>query len=126
MAKVIKYSKEVLSNYLNSLKNKIYIYFYDLTPLLFNDAISKISKLTIKINTINKKGNALLILCEIKSENVHALIDILDDMDIGEFEIFEYDSDYNIEISGFYCAQDSKVKSIYVNKDEVVIQLYNV
>ncbi len=129
MAKVIKYSKDIFLFYLNSFKNKIYIYFYDLNPLLFDDVISRISKLTIEMKVIKKKikkEDTLLIVCEFKKTETNALINFLDKIDIGEFEISEYDSAYDIEISHFYCTKKCDLKSLYINKDEAIIQLYNV
>ena len=132
MVKVIKYSKEELLKYFKFLNEDIYIFFYDLDNTLFDRVATDFSRLisdakNIRLDSI--KGHKLVVLGKINFKLINELIDELDNLDIGEFEIAEFNNrelaNLTNEAKFLSFAKDIVVKSIYINKDEQVIQAYN-
>lgn len=131
MLKVKKYSTERLLKYVSLLDNRVYLIFYDLYDIAFQDTIYRLSSYMeiIKTKTIViNKVNHLVIFCYLDIRKLSDLVSELDRMDISEFDISEYSSEQealqtlNTQYSG---VNTNLNKMIYVNKDEVAIQLYN-
>ena len=131
MLKVKKYSTARLLKYVSLLDNRVYLIFYDLYDIAFQDTIYRLSSYMeiIKTKTIViNKVNHLVIFCYLDIRKFSDLVSELDRMDISEFDISEYSSEQealktlNTQYSG---VNTNLNKMIYVNKDEVVIQLYN-
>lgn len=131
MLKVKKYSTERLLKYVSLLDNRVYLIFYDLYDIAFQDTIYRLSYYMeiIKTKTIViNKVNHLVIFCYLDIRKLSDLVSELDRMDISEFDISEYSSEQealqtlNTQYSG---VNTNLNKMIYVNKDEVAIQLYN-
>lgn len=133
MAKVIKYSKEEFLKYLKLLKNDVYLYFYDLDTKLFDKVVTDFSKLISDMKIIklsSAKGDKLVLLGKLICNLMNELIEKLDNLDIGEFDIVEFNKESELpnllnEFEFLSYVKDETVKSIYINKDEQVIQLYN-
>ena len=130
MVKISKYTKENLLRYIKCLNQKVYLFFYDLECENFDDVICKLSNyLDIKETKIVKyqKRSCLAIFSCLKHQKIQYLIDEMNSMDIAEFDISEYQESQ--EFIKSICQNIGKVensnKSIYVNKDEGVMQLYN-
>ena len=128
--KISKYTKENLLRYIKCLNQKVYLFFYDLECENFDDVICKLSNyLDIKETKIVKyqKRSCLAIFSCLKHQKIQYLIDEMNSMDIAEFDISEYQESQ--EFIKSICQNIGKVensnKSIYVNKDEGVMQLYN-
>lgn len=128
--KVVKYSKENLFNFIKFIDNRVYLIFYDLDCSYFRDAINGLSSYMENIKTkIIKicKEDCLVIFGCLNICKLKELILELDYMDISEFQISEYSKkpeDFNFD-DKIRSADKKLYKEIYVNKDEVVIQLYN-
>lgn len=134
MAKVIKYSKIKLLEYLKLFNSDVYLYFYDLEISKFGEVTNKFNKLISNISNYelkNEKYKTLLICGKLIKNQVSDIVDELDNLDIGEFEIMEVkDNSYmlinNLNEKEFLSLIKEKVlKSIYLNKDEKIIQIYN-
>lgn len=131
MTHVIKYSTINLLKNLSSLSHEVYLLFYDLDSELF-DGIKQ--KLSVYLNSIEteiikiNKIESLIVFCYLNSNKLQMLVDGLDSLDIGEFEISEYrDKQETIALLRSKSINHKKdCKLIYVNKDERVIQLYNI
>ena len=128
--KISKYTKENLLRYIKCLNQKVYLFFYDLECENFDAVICKLSNyLDIKETKIVKyqKRSCLAIFSCLKHQKIQYLIDEMNSMDIAEFDISEYQESQ--EFIKSICQNIGKVensnKSIYVNKDEGVMQLYN-
>ncbi len=132
--KVIKYCKANLLENLMLLKSNIYLYFYDLDEVLFDNVIAKLSFILNEVNANRvKKFNRynLLVYGKLDSEMKDRLTLFVDTLDIGEMEISEYNSIdeviKNIESAkALKMRNQDDLKEIYINKDENVIQLYNI
>ena len=129
MVNVIKYSKERLKQYFTRFE-KIYILFYDLDVAHFDNVICQLNLFlniikTNKIKIFNSED--LMISCSINHQKINSLVDLLDALDISEFEILEYDEEKEKKnlIGENFIKKENKNKSIYINKDENIIQLYN-
>lgn len=134
MAKVIKYSKIKLLEYLKLFNSDVYLYFYDLEISKFGGVTSKFNKLISNISNYelkNEKYKTLLIGGKLINNQVSDIVDELDNLDIGEFEIMEVKENSamlinNLNEKEFLSLIKEKVlKSIYLNKDEKIIQIYN-
>ncbi len=127
MVKVFKYSTKNLFDFISLLNKNIYLFFLDLEIKYFDELLNQLNALfniaetrTIKIHD----EICLVIIGSLNYQELQRLINKLDSMDIGEFEISEYHNEK--EISKLKYSQIYKSnKSIYVNKDEKIIQLYN-
>ena len=130
MVKLCEYSKQTLFGFVELLCKSVYLLFYDLDFTGFNDASEKLSNCLefIDAKTIRiGKENCLLVFGYLNIQELENLIQILDSMDIGEFEVSEFDSKQEV-INALYQNRNrnnNSSKSIYVNKDERIIQLYN-
>lgn len=134
MAKVIKYSKIKLLEYLKLFNSDVYLYFYDLEISKFGEVTNKFNKLISNISNYelkNEKYKTLLIGGKLINNQVSDIVDELDNLDIGEFEIMEVKDNSamlinNLNEKEFLSLIKEKVlKSIYLNKDEKIIQIYN-
>ncbi len=131
MLKVKKYSTERLLKFVNLLDNRVYLIFYDLYDVDFQNTINRLSSYMeiIKTKTIViNKVNHLIIFCYLDIRKLSDLVSELDRMDISEFDISEYSSEQEAlkTLNTQYSGENTNLnKMIYVNKDEVVIQLYN-
>lgn len=128
--KVVKYSKENLFNFIKLIENRVYLIFYDLDCSCFRDATNRLSSYMENIETKTIKickEDCLVIFGCLNICKLKGLILELDYMDISEFQISEYSKkpeDFNFD-DKIRSADKKLYKEIYVNKDEVVIQLYN-
>ena len=130
MVKASRYSKENLLQYVNSLARKVYLFFYDLGYENFDDTINNLRNcldiIETKIFQIRKESY-LAIYGYLKFPKLKSLVMELDLIDISEILISEYQDNEEVINSAFprngtahnYC------KQIYVNKDEKIIQTYN-
>lgn len=134
MAKVIKYSKTKLLEYLKLFNSDIYLYFYDLEISKFGEVINKFNKLISNISNYelkNEKYKTLLICGKLINNQVSDIVDELDNLDIGEFEIMEVKDNSSMLINNLNekeflsLIKEKVLKSIYLNKDEKIIQIYN-
>ncbi len=129
MVKIAKYSKKNLLKYLNVLDKKIYLFFYDLKCEKFADTIYKLSRYLniIEVRNIEVHNERCLMVFSYKNyQGLEDLVAEIDTMDIGELDISEYSN--NQEVIGTTYASftdNNHYKKIYVNKDEMIIQLYN-
>lgn len=131
MIKKIKYSEENLLKFIKLFDNRVYILFYDLDYVYFHDTINRLSYYmeiietkTIKIG----KEKCLVIFCCLNICKLNELILELNHMDISEFDISEYPNkqeDFKVFDTQHGSADKKLSKSVYVNKDERIIQLYN-
>lgn len=124
MVKKIKYTEENLLKFIKLFENRVYLFFYDLDYIYFRDTTKRLSfymeiieTKTIKIG----RDNCLVIFGCLNICKLKELILELDYMDISEFDISEYPN----KLENFNSADKELSKSIYVNKDERIIQLYN-
>lgn len=128
--KIFKYSQENLFKFVGLLRNRIYLIFYDLEDINFHAATNILSNYIKIIKTkVGKNGrtNCLIVFAVLDTSKLEALLSLLDSMDIGEFEIGEYQNKQEkIDIDLLHSiAGEVSAKKIYVNKDERGIQLYN-
>lgn len=134
MAKVIKYSKIKLLEYLKLFNSYVYLYFYDLEISKFGEVTNKFNKLISNISSYelkNEKYKTLLICGKLINNQVSDIVDELDNLDIGEFEIMEVKDNSSMRINNLNekeflsLIKEEVLKSIYLNKDEKIIQIYN-
>lgn len=127
MVKVFKYSTKNLFEFVSLLNKNTYLFFLDLEIKYFDGLLNQLNALFNIVETRTIKIHdeiCLVIIGLLNYQELQRLINKLDSMDIGEFEISEYHN--KKEISKLKYSQIYKSnKSIYVNKDEKIIQLYN-
>ncbi len=131
---VIKYSKLKLMNYLQMFKHNIYLYFYDLESDKFEEVIFRFRTFISNISNFelfNRNYKSLLISGEIIKNQLSLFINELDNLDFGEVEIIELREDFNLQSNNLSekeflsFIKDNITKSLYLNKDEKIIQFYS-
>ncbi len=130
MVKTTKYSKKNLLQYVNVLDKKICLFFYDLNCEKFNDTIYKLSKYLniIEVRNIEVHNEScLMVISYLNFQDLEDLVAEIDSMDIGELDISEYPDNQEVTNSTYasFDTDNHYHKKIYVNKDEMIIQLYN-
>lgn len=130
MVNKLKYSKNNLLKFISLFDRKIYLLFLDLNKENFDNSVSRLNKI---LEIVEKeiievhKEKYLVIFGYLNFQKLQALVDEIDSMDISEFEMSEYQGKQ--EIIKLFLSHSNKnektCKSIYVNKDEMIIQYYN-
>lgn len=127
MVKVFKYSTKNLFEFVSLLNKNTYLFFLDLEIKYFDGLLNQLNALFNIVETRTIKIHdeiCLVIIGSLNYQELQRLINKLDSMDIGEFEISEYHNKKKISKLKYSQIYKSN-KSIYVNKDEKIIQLYN-
>lgn len=129
MRKVLKYSKEKLLKFIKLLDSKVYLFFYDSDCENLSETTNKLSdymEITgTKIVRVGKTDCAAVFGC-LNDAKLEEFVSCLDSMDIGEFDVSEYQKHIDINApENSFDEEDREFKKIYVNKDEKIIQLYN-
>lgn len=115
-------------------KHNIYLYFYDLESDKFEEVIFRFRTFISNISNFelfNRNYKSLLISGEIIKNQLSLFINELDNLDFGEVEIIELREDFNLQSNNLSekeflsFIKDNITKSLYLNKDEKIIQFYS-